>query len=636
MTTARVRPISALPSAGVLDGTEIIPAVRAGASVGMTSASLAQKAADLVSGIVVGNLDARFNTKVDKTDASSARVFSVPGAVSRSLAARAAFELSALDNMPDSLVSQVTSITDTSANNAYLGGVPSTLMPDTTSYLRDLLSRTTTKIPPGTYRITDTLEIPAGRALIGHGPSCVQILVGYKIVGGVKVPDFNPAATSAIKLNRGSQLKGLRINFAQPDVTSRSGLVSYKRAVDIDSASSSVLEDLIIGGAAEGIIGVGNSGSISLRNIQIGSFNRAFAFDGPLNYVLGSHLQAWPHGFPTEQLLKVVLDGLNVALEMGQVEALSFTDFHSSGSSVISRVSAVDAGKTLFGNIGILSLDGSGATLKFSAGQLGVGTLYSSKDGNQNFTTLEKTRTLEMSGGELTIANWSGFANGTKDGTAFATDVIQTGGILTVNGGVSRQATGGAMLFECSGGTMNLGLSIGGNPGVSFTRSAPFVKQSGTGQVDLSRVNWIYRDITDPAASQSALPDGGAAVQFNSDTYGNRLVPERLAGWTSQVLGGRSKGSYGPAVYSGTLDANGRAVVAHGFYDLAGSPAYTQMSGVVVAYPPGGQAGGYNGTAVTMGAAGNVIDSSSFRIGLGGDNTAFANFKFKLTINPIK
>ncbi|GJD76396.1 hypothetical protein [Methylobacterium goesingense] len=426
---------------------------------------------------------------------------------------------------------------------------------DLTAYLRAMLALDLpVDLPCGSYRFRGKLTVRANQYLGGAGFGCTKLVVGYRNVNGVDVPDLEAGTTALVELETNAQFRDLQIMLAQPDTANRARLVAYPVALDVSKASSGILANLLIGGAIDGLVCGGNCGGLSLDNIWIGAANRHFVFDGALNYVFGSKLMAWPIGFKTQNLLKLYNDGQGTCLEMGKVEAYAIEGISCSATKI--RFWAGRNGGGSFGNIGLLNLDANGSTLNTEpgSGQINVGTLYSTKNAAAA-QTLAMGRVANIAGGRVNIGNIDVDANGTNAAqTVFLDSILVSGGALNIGSGSILQRRGEARAILATSGRVSFGaVSFESGNANGYGRSVPYVEQGGTAEVDFGAASFRRRD-----------NDSGLAVKFGTDTSGNRIDPGQLHGWDMSIAT-RNKGRYGDATLQLTLDAMGEGSVGHGY-----------------------------------------------------------------------
>ena len=474
------------------------------------------------------------------------------------------------------------------------------------------------RLPCGTYRIKTMLVVPAGGALDGSSTACVTLQVSYTTVNGTNVPDFKPGSTSVLEVSTNARVRDLQISMAQPDTDQRSALVAYPLALDLKNASAGIIQNVQVGGAINGVACLGNCGGLSLDNVWVGAVGKAFDFDGALNYVFGSKLMSWPIGLQTQKLLKIYNDGQAYCLQMGQVEAYAIEGLSCSATKA--RFWAGASGTGSFGNIGLLNMDAPGSTLVVEAGQINVGTMYSTKNA-AGASFLSTGKAISVSGGRLNIGTIDLDANGTNSvATQFIDAIDVTGGALSISGGSALQRRGEAALINATGGKVTLGaLRIGSGNNNGYTRSRGYIVQNGSAQVDIGSAAFDY-----------VANDAGPAVVFNTDTLGNRADPQRIGPWGVSVLGGRTNGRYGPAHYTGRLSGTSEASFNHGFAGSANQRI--AVDGYLVA-PNSDQSEG--SVAVPLSAGSVVWDTSKVYLKNGGQPNAHAKYYYHVTVTPF-
>lgn len=291
-------------------------------------------------------------------------------------------------------------------------------------------------VPPGTYRLNDTVHIANGQGLIGaNGRTQTTFLIDDQL---------NPAAVSVVYLTGAEQnapfVQDINFSFAQPsDQTLRANYktladggtsgtggtgVKYPPAIGGTGNARAKIERVRVAGAWDGFSLAGNSGGAWYKDIEMGALNIGLKADGPLDFVHIHGWHNWPFGMVGSGALTVWQDGQTIAWDIGALSGLKAVDV----SVYRSKINIAGA----FGNITDLGLDLNGSSLNVSVGGfLTVTGLYSSRgDG-------DSSAVVNVTGGRVSLINSTIFQADTSPGVPFRV----SGGNLLVDGGTIIRPT---------------------------------------------------------------------------------------------------------------------------------------------------------------------------------------------------
>lgn len=396
-------------------------------------------------------------------------------------------------------------------------------------------------MPPGTYYVTDTITVPAGKRLRGSGR--------HKTI--VRVPSsFTSSAQGVIGLQNGSEPGGsvedISIVFFQPDTNARAGLIQYPPAISAVSSPRFALRRLRIENAWNGIDMKGNSGGSNIEDVEISAFNIDLDIDGSLDSVKISKWHAWPFGLTARPMLYNLYENAShISVKSGRCD-----DFHLSDSIFYSLQTATsfyrsDLGST-FGNIVNVDFDDRGG-LNVSAGALSLAACY--------FTIGKSDAVVaNISGGSVSMAGCNG-----------SITVIPNGGNAILVGGADTQ-------FSMAGGLWGLdandaGLVVG-NGGCRMTISG--VGTNRNANVAYTRATFNYANARGAISGCVAgMKGAGAGVFVSVGTDTSVLVSGNNAdGWSYSFPPGALANSklgrsyvLGEGAWAGTPDASGNLVI---------------------------------------------------------------------------
>ncbi|UHC19529.1 hypothetical protein LRS73_28780 [Methylobacterium currus] len=390
---------------------------------------------------------------------------------------------------------------------------------DLAPYLRAAFATgRTVRIPAGRYPVCDGLTLASGQRAVGEGVTASVLWVG---------PCFNLAAPAVVAVAAGdsSGWDGIGIAFDQSAATSRATLRRYPWALDIRAATRVKIGSLRLSGAYDGIRCDGNCGGLAAELLEIGAFNRGLLLDGPQDFTHIGVLHAWPFDFAASPaLMAIYRDGATVAAEFGRVDGLDIRSLDTFGAAVVGNRNGNSGAAR---QIGMMQLDGDGATFSNAAGDWQIGLLSSTKSGHPTVPT------IASAGGTVLIGSarlW---------GATRAPYLIVTGGSLAVSGGAFEQAAD-QPAAEVAGGTLvvtgTMLKPLVGSAGPA--RSRPFLVQRGEGTLIA----------TNNAALLPASGGGGPLVGIGTDHARNTVTGNVMAGWGIALPRGAGLGSYGDNV----------------------------------------------------------------------------------------
>lgn len=114
----------------------------------------------------------------------------------------------------------------------------------------------------------------------------------------------------------------------------------------------------------------------------------------------------WPFGWAQRSdLLTLSRDGNTLGLDLGRCESIDVQGLKTFGAVIRQRqgdwVHTDNTKGITFGTMSSVSLDGNGAWLDFQAGRLTISSLYSTKDGNGQFSIKQTGGRLIVNGAEI-------------------------------------------------------------------------------------------------------------------------------------------------------------------------------------------------------------------------------------------
>jgi hypothetical protein len=418
-------------------------------------------------------------------------------------------------------------------------------------------------LPPGVYRITNTITVNAGRrpsdqrltgqTLFGDNKTNTQILVDYS---------FNPSATSVIALVGNAYgspgVEKLGIFFAQPNVSSRSNFdtlangagtngkgVMYPPAIDLTNGNNCLVDSVWIGGAWIGIHAAWtmSNGVNRINNIDCGAFYRGLDFAGSVGIIDIGDYHFFPWGIPGGGTNAVYMDGGTYAAVFTDNQGATCTNFFSQNA----RLAILQGSNPIWGpnSFSNLQMDGNNATIEVNCPSALVQIVggYSTGSATGSNTNAQ----LQIAAGTVKVSSHE-FENNGQTGPA---SVSLTGGDLELIGSrIVVYGTGYQALVQ-SGGV----LTFTGNqivPGSASAWTVPMVSITG------GNYNITGNVFCAPGGS-------GVAINSSADATTNAILDNSFgAAWTFTPPGlqgsyiGTSWYSWTPtlAAQSGTLGAS--------------------------------------------------------------------------------
>ena len=424
------------------------------------------------------------------------------------------------------LASKAAAASARSMDNVVVRGADPTGQVDATPILRaSVATGNTVYLPPGNYKLRDTLTLANGQCLIGEDRTQSIIHVDAS---------FNPSATAVVvpgSSEPGACLSNFGIVFDQPnDQGSRANFKTlaqgctsnmggsgcrYPPAILGASAARLLLHNVRVSGAWDGVILTGNSGGFSIDELEVGALNVGFSEDGALDFCRLVGYEAWPFGLSSGPLYTgVYSDGATVAANIGRCD-----DWDIRGLASFAGKVNLLADNTQ-GAISNLLMDGDGANLAILGGFWNIANLTSTK-------ALDPMPMLNVSGGTTTISGLD------FRGSGPVTQVIQTGGILRLSAGRFNQNDLNHSAVVQTGGRLLLD-GINWSPGAGV-RTQPYVLSNST---EFSMRNTTF----DPIGSGSS----GIGLLLGVDVPSIFVQGNDFGGWAYSPLAGSVLGTYGP------------------------------------------------------------------------------------------
>lgn len=424
-----------------------------------------------------------------------------PGGFPYGLAEKAADAVDAMAYMPENLRPQLR-----------LRQTPT----DVSSHLNAALAKgKDVLLPPGDFYVADMITIPAKVCLRGAGTTNTRIRVGS---------NFNMAAPAVISFasSDASCLKDVEIFFNQNVNGGRAGLIQYPWALDIRNATRLRLDNVRISAAWNGINGEGNAGGMSAGLLEIGAFNVGIRIEGFLDFAHFDTIHCWPFGASTGNARIIYGDGETTCSSIGRAEGL---DIKALGTFLAKLDFPPYAQPSVVARqIGWIQLDGDGARIVYTGGELDVAMVSSTKlSSNLN-------PSIDMGGGILRIGQARIL------GSAPISEIRQTDGRLSILGGVITNYSPNGQAASVSGGEFHLASTLLGIGDYGGSRTLPYISVTGTGKAKLTGNFALPR----PAANTGTL------VSIANDIRGHFVSGNEFADWGYSVPSTLTSGVYGP------------------------------------------------------------------------------------------
>ncbi|MBJ3774811.1 DUF2793 domain-containing protein [Acuticoccus mangrovi] len=244
----------------------------------------------------------------------------------------------------------------------------------------------------GTYLISDALATGAtAQRIVGDGRGRTKFKVS---------PSFNMSALGVFRIDHPFVfLEDFEIEFDQSTASSRATLVAYPPAVYMVGRTRVRLSRLRFIEAWEGVDATGNTGGALFEDVESGSFNVGFRFDGALDTVELRNCRVWPYNFAANATLyDIYQDSETIGFRFGRVDDLKLSNCTPFQCRIILEEGA--DGHRPFGMINGLALDGSYSRIEMSHGDVAVTSLYAtSADANDSF--------IVQTGGNLELSDFS-------------------------------------------------------------------------------------------------------------------------------------------------------------------------------------------------------------------------------------
>ena len=466
-------------------------------------------------------------------------------------------------------------------------------------------------VPPGEWHIKNQLLCKAGLELEGAGQFASIITIG------AATNDFNLSASSVLQAGtyggNGCQIDGVKLQFYQPSFGGMTiaNIVHYP--VAIDGGNSTASGNWIYGGS----IGTGSpvqitnawtcvslnntqalgEGAWHLGNVNCSDYAGGLTLGGVISTIWVANWDEETFGMTSDQALVYESQGESgaaLAVQIGRCDGCSFGTF----ATFAHGFKQLDSGATrgpatdITGvNVGVLELDGDGATLINGGGYVRVGALYGT---NSSADTAGKIKSNPGAGlyayttvGTLGVTDGAPSGDVSTSGAGVTVLTLGSGWYesLTVNSGASPWNFAGSNVTVVIGGINYI--DPGGETvpqivanctctvkfaGTNFTvpnsnRSAAVVSQAGAG------TNLVMQGVSFTPGTST-----GNVIAVGSDNVGNFLGSVSAHGWTVSLAGTVNgiywlNNSVNNLVISDTLTATGLFKLNTGTF-LA-TPSYT-------------------------------------------------------------
>ncbi|XWN33733.1 MAG: DUF2793 domain-containing protein [Devosia sp.] len=398
------------------------------------------------------------------------------------------------------------------------GAVGNGVTDDTAALNRATNSGRNVFIEPGNYRVTDAVSTgSAFQQIRGSGRGRTIFLAGT---------DFNMSATGIIRLDDSfCSLSEFEVAFDQSPTTSRATLVAYPAAIQMTNRTRTRLTAIRITRGYNGVDARQNTGGAILEDIECGTLNEGIVVDGALDTVEVRNCRVWPYNFVNDVPLgDIFRDGENIAFRFGHVDDLKMSACTPFRCRVIFEQSSINPGKSAFGTVSGLTLDGPYSRMEMSAGALTVSGLYATTRFPNDFFVLH-------TGGDLAISDFE------FDCTSDANKPL-----VRVDGsGANCQFQNGKVGLSTS--TLADGFVLGvGHLSLSSVRFSLNPHTVRVGDCIRQEVG----DITCFGVTVNGIGSGsGTFLKVTTD--GNHvLVGNDANGWDVELPASRTNGLYGP------------------------------------------------------------------------------------------
>ncbi|WP_108661169.1 DUF2793 domain-containing protein [Acuticoccus kandeliae] len=387
---------------------------------------------------------------------------------------------------------------------------------DTAAINAALASGRSVQFDKGVFYVTNALRTGSSSQRIfgdGRGRSTIKVTTAFNMSAlGVFIFDHQFIC-----------LEDLEIDFDQSGAGSRATLVVYPPAVHMIDKTRCRLSRLRFIEAYDGVLATGNTGGALFEDVESGSFNCGFRFDGALDTVELRNCRVWPYNFAGDATrYGIYQDGQTIGFRFGRVDDLKLSNCTPFQSRIILEEDA--SGHAPFGTINGLALDGSYSRIEMSAGEIAISGLYAT-------TATSNDRFIYLTGGSLAVSDFS-FRIGETANVPMV-QVSGTGARCQVqNGtcdiGISVSADG----FRVTEGQLSVSsVRFSVNPTISRTGSC--IRQVGG---DLLAIGNSCNGVTTGSGSFVRVQTNGNHVVVNNDSNG----------WTYDFPVSKSAGIYGP------------------------------------------------------------------------------------------
>jgi len=460
-------------------------------------------------------------------------------------------------------------------NVKWFGAVGDGVTDDTVAIQRAINSNLWVYIPKSEYLITNMIQLQYNSVLRGQSKSNSII----KIDG-----TFNLSSVGVIKSTSqepGFVIEEITIDFYQnTSETVRANLIQYPPAIWAQNTPRFRISNVRI---TKGLIGIdmrGNSGGAWLENIELGCLEENIYIDGSLDFVHIEGIHVWVFNFAGTPLMSIMQDGIATAAKIGRCDGLDMRGF----STFAVPIEFFDGNFTTntggaFGAITNLNLDGAGSRLLINAGELSVSGVYSTSNIDNDYAikvenpSLSQRTVLTVSSGHFTYDN----------------NITESSAII-VNA-ILGEVTISSCNFFCGGSqTRAIKLTDG-----KIMASDLFIESSVSSTV----LDMIYVEGGRIALGNMQTNDASTSLTnviniLNDDFHllNNLTIPNRpillpssivhtqisnISSGRNDIQGNTLVAPIAKNLYTGTLDSNGDATIAHGLGQrntIIGASAY--------------------------------------------------------------
>jgi hypothetical protein len=225
------------------------------------------------------------------------------------------------------------------------------------------------------------VQIPIGSHDI-HAPITIP-QVNYELRGSMGgsvlnvASNFLPGAKGVFvgtpTSGNGPTVSGLTIEFIQPDSSSLSAYTHWPPAFYFQDVGRARIANVYVYRAWDVINLKGNTGGVTVENLQASHFNLGIDIDGALDSVYLLNVRFWPYDLTPNQATAFDTSPTYIALNCAKCDDLHITDFFCDGPVAMRFYQSASGQVT--GSAVNVSLD-SIASFKFEAGYLNITNFF--------------------------------------------------------------------------------------------------------------------------------------------------------------------------------------------------------------------------------------------------------------------